>query len=76
MGGCYVLDVGGGRMLSWEAKIMSDGPAWKCTVTEGEGRAIIATDVSNIFPLYSSPTREDFGGKSRTPIFTLTLTPK
>ena len=37
MGGCYVLDVGGGRMLSWEAKIMSDRPAWKCTVTEGEG---------------------------------------
>ena len=25
-----------GGML-WEAKIMSDRPRWKCTVTEGEG---------------------------------------
>ena len=31
----YFGDVVG---MLWEAKIMSDGPRWKCTVTEGRGR--------------------------------------
>ena len=44
----FVGDVG----MLWEAKIMSDGPLWKCTVTERGGGDIIAADINNIFLLY------------------------
>ena len=37
--------------MLWEAKIMSDGARWKCTVTErGGGDIIAAADINNIFP--------------------------
>ena len=42
----FVGDVG----MLWEAKIMSDGARWKCTVTErGGGDIIAAADINNIF---------------------------
>ena len=43
--------------MLWEAKIMSDGARWKCTVTErGGGDIIAAADINNILPLYINTT--------------------
>ena len=44
----FVGDMG----MLWEAKIMSDGPRWKCSVTERGGGDIIAADTNNILLFY------------------------